>query len=263
MPAMQKSIFAVCCLLAASLAAQQNPSVESVIERVGTNVEEMQTTLPDFTCSEKAVKSLNSTFRLRLPPGISPSQTTESIVTTRRVSRGGRSLFVASRQVQSVSGRNGMVDLENTFTDDLARAFAKENHGSMNYTLARRQNLRGIPTLVVEFATRTGRASTGRGAILVSATHRGMGVKGKGWIDSNSMQVLRLEFEEKLPAQFHVPNSPLFTMKTTVDYGPVRIVDKEFWLLTKMVKDDRGSEWILEYKNCRRFEVTSEIRPAF
>jgi hypothetical protein len=74
------------------------------------------------------------------------------------------------------------------------------------------------------------------------------------------MQVIRLEFEEILPN--HPATGALFTWKTVADYGAVRIGEKEFWLLTKMVKSGTGGEWIADYSNCRKFEVTTTIRPA-
>jgi outer membrane lipoprotein-sorting protein len=252
---MHTSILAIVLML--SPGAQQNPSLESIMDRVSRNVQEFQNSLPDYTCTEKLVKN----SALRLAPGMPQSQTMVSIVTGTRVSRGGETYFLASRQTQSVSGRgNGMVDLWSTLGDDVSRVFAPHNLRSNNYSFARRQYLRGIPAFVIDFETKPGQSSESRGGTLLQGGNPRLTMKGRAWIDSNSMQVLRLEFVEKLPVQRG--SALLFDMKTSADYGSVDIGGRPFWLLTKIVKDDRGSEWIAEYSDCRKFEVTSEIRPV-
>jgi len=239
------------------LAAQQNPPLESIMDRVTRNVQEVENSLPDHTCKEKVVKS----SALRLAPGMPQSQTTVALLTGRRTTAGNDSYFLASRQIQSVSGPgNGMMDLWTSLGDDIARVFAPQNLSSNNYSFDRRQNLRGIPAFVIKFETKRGMSSQSRGGTLLRRGNPNFTMKGKAWIDSTSMQVLRLEFVEKLPAQ--LGSSVLFDMKTVADYGSVDIAGKTFWLLTKMIKDDRGSQWIAEYSDCRKFEVTSEIRPA-
>jgi hypothetical protein len=152
-----------------------------------------------------------------------------------------------------------MADLWTSLGDDLARVFAPRNLSSNNYSFARRQNLRGVPTFVIDFETKPGRSSQSRGGTLLSGGNPKLKMKGKAWIDSTSLQVVRLEFVETMPVQ-NLPNAPLFDMKTMADYGSVNIAGKNYWLLIRMVKDDRGSEWIGDYTNCRKFEVTSEIR---
>jgi hypothetical protein len=253
---MQAAMLAIGLTLSLGLAPQQNPSLESIIERVSGNVQELENSLPDYICQE----SLFKRSVLRLAPGMPQTQTSESTVTSIRRSRGGETFFEASRQVLSVSGRgNGMVDLWTSLGDDLARVFAPRNLSSNDYSLARRQNFRGIPAFVIEFQTKPGRSSESRGGTLLSNGNPKLRMKRKAWIDSNSMQVVRLEFVEKLPVQ-SLPNAPLFDLNTVADYGSFNIGGKPFWLLAKMVKEDRGSEWIADYRNCRKFEVTTEIR---
>jgi hypothetical protein len=77
---MHTSLLAIGLMLGIGFPVQQNPSVESILERVSRNVQDMQNSLPDFTCKEKLVKN----SRLRLAPGMPQSVTTESIVTTTR-----------------------------------------------------------------------------------------------------------------------------------------------------------------------------------
>jgi hypothetical protein len=149
-----------------------------------------------------------------------------------------------------------MVDLINTPTNDLARTFAPQNLNSNDYSLARSQNLRGTRAFVVEFKTKPGQTARSRGGNLTRGGDPRHKMKGKRWIDSNTMQVMRLELEEEDPPMFQE------TMKTEADYGPVSIAGKSFWLLTRIVKAETGGEWKAEYNQCRKFEVTSEIRPV-
>ena len=71
------------------------------------------------------------------------------------------------------------------------------------------------------------------------------------------MQVLRLEFSQhNIPGRSNKEDS-------VADYDAVNIDGKTYWLLTKLSKkDDVGIELGASYSECRRFEVTSQIRPV-
>jgi hypothetical protein len=49
---------------------------------------------------------------------------------------------------------------------------------------------------------------------------------------------------------------------TVLDYGAVVIDGKAYWLLNKLSKKNDAIEWAAEYSDCRRFEVTTQIRPV-
>jgi hypothetical protein len=153
-----------------------------------------------------------------------------------------------------------MVDLWTTLGDDVARVFAPQNLSSNDYSFAGRQNLRRIPAFVIEFKTKPGRSSVSRGGILLPDGNPKLTMKGKAWIDSNSMQVIRLEFVERTSEQWG--SQAAIDVKTSADYGSVSLGGKPFWMLTKITKGYRGNEWIAEYSDCRKFEVSSEIRPV-
>src|SRR5678816_1023210 len=219
-------------------APQQNPPLESVIEDVSKNVQELQNTLPGLRCDEKLVKN----SLLNLPPSLDRSVTTRSVVMMTRNTRGGPP-FEFSRQVQSVSGRSPMVDLVGMLTDDLFRTFAPQNLSNSEYKFARRQNLRGVPAFVIEFETRKGQSGLSLGGVLIPGGDSRYRIKGKAWVDSNTMQVLRLEIDEENPRQQ--------SMRTVADYGAVQIAGKSFWLLTKIAKTESGGEWMAEYSDTR------------
>jgi hypothetical protein len=83
-------------------------------------------------------------------------------------------------------------------------------------------------------------------------------MNGKGWVDPNSMQVLRIEMST------HYGAPPEDTaQKTELDYGAVNIDGKVYWLLTKLSrKPFAGGDLAAEYSECRKFEVNSQIRPV-
>jgi hypothetical protein len=235
----------------AVLSGQTNPPLEDILERTGRNVQALQATLPDFACKE--TKVTKQTFR----GPFQGTQTQESILITTRPARAGNAPFATSRQVLSVKGGDpGMGDLIQNPLADLIRTFAPESRSSNDYKFDRRQNFRGISSFVVQFETRKGAsASDGTLARIGDPTNT---MKGKSWIDSNTMQVLRLEFSE---AWIYSGYRRLH--QTVADYGPVTIEGKPYWMVTKILKtDETDHEWRAEYSDCRKFEVTSEIRPV-
>jgi hypothetical protein len=231
----------------AVLSGQTNPPLEDILERTGRNVQALRAN-PDFACKETKVtkQTFNGPFQ--------GTQTQVSILT-----RGGDPPFWTSRQVLSVKGgETGMADLILNPLADLIRTFAPESRSSNNYKFDRRQNFRGTSSLVVEFETRKGASASlnSEGSLTRNGdpTHT---MKGKAWIDSNTLQVLRLELSEiRIFSGFRRP------LQTVADYGPVTIDGKAYWMVTKILKtDDTDHEWRAEYSDCRKFEVTSEIRP--
>ena len=228
----------------AALSMQTNPPLEDILERTSRNVQALQATLPDFVCKEKQITK----------PGVrGGTQTRESILITRQT-RGG-SMFVASRQVLSIKGGETPFignQIRNQLAD-LIRTFAPESRSSNNYKFDRRQNFRGTSSFVVEFETRKG-ASAGHREGRLMGGDPGHTMKGKAWIDTNTMQVLRLELTER--------DTYIF-LRTVADYGSVTIDGKPYWLLTKILKnDDWSNQSVAEYSDCQKFEVTSEIRPV-
>jgi hypothetical protein len=239
--------------LALSALPQQNPPLESILNRVSLNVQEMQTSLPDFACDEKLVKDT----RRPVPAPYDRIVTMKSVVTVTRFTRGGDTYYFLQREIQSVSGQSPLPPMINTLTDNLARAFAPQNLSSNAYSFAGRQNFRGISAFVVEFKTRPGQTALSHGGNITPGGSPEYTMKGKAWIDSNTMLVLRLEIEEDNPLV--VVNGPT---KVTADYGSVDISGKPYWRLTRFVQIAVHGEQTGEYSGCRKFEVTSEIRPV-
>jgi hypothetical protein len=137
---------------------------------------------------------------------------------------------------------------------DITLVFGPANHGSTNYKFGRRQNLRAVSAYVIEFENRKGTSASTRGGPLVGLRDTRIPMNGKGWVDPSSMQVLRIEMSED-------PSAP-GKEDTVLDYGAVVIDGKAYWLLNRLSKKNDAIEWTVEYTECRKFEVTTEIRPV-
>jgi hypothetical protein len=240
--------------LAARLVIQDSPPLQEIVDRIGSNVQELQNTLPDITCKEK----------LTLRSG-NLSYSHEALMTTSRLAGRGRVYFRVSRQVISSKGPNpgvineiqnsGVINRIQNLLADLTLAFGPENRAGTNYKFVRRQNFRGVSAYVIEFETRKGASSSNRGGTLTGGGDPLQRMNGKGWVDPNSMQVLRIEVSEQISGRRFED--------TALDYGAVNIDGKVYWLLTKLSKKAAGNgEIAVEYSECRKFEVKSQIRPV-
>jgi hypothetical protein len=236
--------------LVAGFVVQETPPLEVMLDRINGNIQELQNTLPDITCKEKF--TLRSTTR-----GIS-GFSQEALMTTSRFSGRGNVYFRVSRQVTSIKGTpSELINRIQNLLADVTLAFGPSSRSSTNYKFVRKENLRGVPVYVIEFETRRGASSSNRGGTLIGLGDPRNITKGKGWIDSSTMQVLRLELSQlNIPGRSSKEDSVL-------DYDAVNIDGKAFWLLIKLSKKDNvGINVEAAYSECRRFEVTSQIRPV-
>jgi len=235
-------------VMVAGLAMQDTPPLEEMLNRIGSNVQELQDTLPDITCKETlSEKSTN--------PRSSYSH--EALMTTSRMAGRGAVYFRVSRQVISARGTPSItIGAIQNLLADVTLAFGPASRGSTNYKFVRRQNLRNVPAYVIDFETRKGASASNRGGTLTGLGDPSNTMNGKGWVDSSSMQVLRIEITVR-----NIPGRA-YREDTVLDYGPVNIDGKVYWLLTRLSKRNDFNEWVVEYSECRKFEVTSQIRPV-
>jgi hypothetical protein len=138
----------------------------------------------------------------------------------------------------------------------LSMTFGPENLQYQQYELD--GILDGGARIVVHFATKDGQRELrsfldGEGLI-----NRDEGIAS---IDSASMQVVRLQRDF-----FSLPRA-LRQLRNTVDYGPVVIGDRQFWLPHAMRTDatDRDPRktktFLAEYTDCKRFVAEIKIVP--
>jgi hypothetical protein len=248
-------------LLLAVLLLLQVPtaSLDQVLVSVSRNVREFEDLLPDFVCNEKITSTAYESGKLK------ETRTVESIFTAvHRPSPGPRGLlvFTETRDITAIDGipaRKGarMPNLPAAmfggFGALLSMTFSPEN---LEYHQYERDGvLDADARIVVRFTTKEGQRELrtfldGEGLINRD--------KGMAWIDSDSMQVVRLQRDF-----FSLPRT-LRQLRNTVDYGSVMIGDRQFWLPRSMRTDvtDRDARktktFLAEYNNCKRF--TAEIK---
>ena len=175
--------------------------------------------------------------------------------------------YTESREVKSVNGKpvpkggklKGPYILGGGFSSVLSMTFAPKNMAFHNYKVVGAETLAGRTLLAVEFATKNDQkelwAFWGGKAYLQKDT-------GKAWLDPATMQAGRLD------RQFHNLPRSQETLTISVEYAPVTIDGKSFWM-PKTVR----SEWIVnktakipaihiflaEYSNYRKFVARSAI----
>jgi hypothetical protein len=248
-------------LLLAALFLLQTPtaSLDQVLASVSRNVREFQDLLPDFVCNEKITSTAYESGKLK------ETRTVESIFTAvHKPSPGPRGLlvFTETRDITAIDGipaRKGArmpklpAAMFGGFGALLSMTFSPEN---LQYHQYERDGvLDGDARIVIRFTTTEGQRELrtfldGEGLINRD--------KGVAWIDSDSMQVVRLQRDF-----FSLPRT-LRQLRNTVDYGSVMIGDRQFWLPRSMRTDvtDRDPRktktFLAEYTNCKRF--TAEIK---
>jgi len=85
---------------------------------------------------------------------------------------------------------------------------------------------------------------------------------GKAWIDLASMNVLRLEI------QYLDPPMPEGVLSLSVDYAPVMIQEKTFWMPRTVTAEQTvpnpkmpvGGQYVAEYSNYQEFKVSVRIK---
>jgi hypothetical protein len=76
---------------------QDTPPLPQMLDRIGSNIQELQNNLPDITCTEKLTLTSRRSSRLG-------SYSHEALITTVRVSSRGASYLTVSRQITSAKG---------------------------------------------------------------------------------------------------------------------------------------------------------------
>jgi hypothetical protein len=239
----------------------QSDRVPEVVQAVSLNVKEFQDQLPDFVCKEAITSATYRSGKVR------KRTTVESIFTAvQKPSIGpgrGRAAFTESREIIAIDGkavRKGTrmprlpVQFTGGFSSVLIMTFSPQNLPFHRY------NLDGLTSdggpQLVRFVTRddqTGIRTMFDGEILADRD------SGKALIDTSTMQVIRLEREFlNLPRR-------LSHLENVVDYGPVRIGGREFWLPRTIrtegaERDSRNTEtYTAVYGECKRFVADIRI----
>jgi hypothetical protein len=214
-------------------------NVDEIVSKVQSNVQSMRLLKVNLDCRERRTFfSLRST-----PPSMNWSTETDIV----RAANGQ-----PHRVLMSAEGRTPESVLNSPSPYGNEEFFGTAESVFYPYTtsfgpfkLAGSENINGRPMFVLEFSGKPPNFTSGYG---------------KAWIDQESFQVTRIER--------HLFNQT-FDPFTTEEWGAVRVGGKDVWLPTKRTIQtvSRGTSTpngleVFERISCRRFEVSSTVRPA-
>ena len=242
----------------------QAPAMEEVMATVHRNVIQFRDTLPNFVCNEKITSRVFENSKM------SKQKVIESLFTwTREAQPKPKSdRMVESREVLAIDGkpvRKGtklpdapFLPKELTF-NTLFIVFASAPGVApyfYDYKVTGREKVGDLSTLRIEFEQMKPLVGSIRFA-------------GTAWIDLEFMQVVRTELHFLGFARSSVMDD-FDAYSVLTDYAKAEIDGKPFWL-PKSVKvegtrskngksDAYVARYVAEYGNCRRFDVSVEIK---
>lgn len=240
----------------------QSPKLEQILPRVQEHVKEFEFLLPDFICDETIISR-------ELVSGIVHHETViESTFRGTQHKDEEDRPFTESREIQSVDGHppikgqplQGPFFFGGGFSSILDEVFSEKNQQYFSYKTTGIDKIEGKVTLVINFATKAGQREILYREIFGSQA--AVSGKGKAWIDPNSMNVVRLEFQYLNPPFFEG------VLEVSVDYAPVVINGKQFWMPKTVTaeqtvpnpKHSVGGQYIASYSNYHQFNVSVKFK---
>ncbi len=249
------------------------PTLEEILQRLQENVDQYQALVPSFFCDEHVVSTI-------IPDPRRESRVTDATFRLKRVAKPGvegETILEESHAVKTMNGRpatgdavGGPAFLRGAFSNGLALVSASQQ-ACMRYTLRPMGKNKGSDPITIQFASVAARRRPQDCRIEED-------VSGRVLIDPETMQVRHLEFT--VPR--HFIGTTMYTTfnglglneasivgrwDVTVEYAPIVLEGKSFWLPTKI--SDRmssslvRSRWTYDasYSNYHKMEVTSRIVP--
>jgi hypothetical protein len=246
--------------------SQSAPKLEQVLPRIQEHVQEFEHSLPDFICNEKITSrelmggttihetDIDSTFRGTQNRDKNPDGKYEP--------------FTEWRDIQTIDGRPAPKGQQLTgpflfgggFSSILVEIFSSENSQYFNYKVIGTDKVDGKPAVVLKFETKKDQQALLHRELF--GTQYVMKGSGKAWIDPPSMNVLRLEI------QYLDPPMPEGVLSLAVDYAPVVIQEKTFWMPRTVTAEQTvpnpkvpvGGQYVAEYSNYQEYKVSVRIR---
>jgi len=253
---------ALCC---AGL-AQPVPKLDQVLPRIQQHVQEFESSLPDFICDEKITSrelmagktvhetDIDSTFR--------GTQNKDKKL------NGKYEPFTEWRDIQTIDGRPAPKGQQLTgpflfgggFSSILVEIFSAENSQYFNYKVIGPDKVDEKAAVLIKFETKKDQQALLHRELF--GTQYVVKGSGKAWIDPASMNVLRLEI------QFLDPPMPEGVLSLAVDYAPVVIQEKTFWMPKTVTAEQTipnpkvpvGGQYVAEYSNYQEFKVSVRIK---
>jgi hypothetical protein len=245
--------------------AQSVPKLNQILPRVQEHVKEFEHSLPDFICDEKITSrelmggktihetDIDSTFR--------------GMQNKDRAPDGKYQPFTEWRDIQTIDGRpvpkgqqlTGPFLFGGGFSSILVEIFSPENSRYFNYKIMGTDKVDDKAAVVLKFETKKDQQALLHRELF--GTQYVMKGSGKASIDPSSMNVLRLE------VQYLDPPMPEGVLSLAVDYAPVMIKEKTFWMPKTVTAEQTvpnpkapvGGQYIAEYSNYQEFKVSTKI----
>jgi hypothetical protein len=246
--------------------SQSVPKLGQILPRIQEHVKEFESSLPDFICDEKITSKelmggttihetdIDSTFRGTQSRDKNPDGKYEP--------------FTEWRDIQTIDGRPAPKGQQLTgpflfgggFSSILDEIFSAKNAQYFNYKVMGTERIDQKSSVVLKFETKKD-----QNALLhreLFGTQYVMKGSGKAWIDLASMNVLRLEI------QYLDPPMPEGVLSLAVDYAPVVIKEKTFWMPRTVTAEQTvpnpkmpvGGQYVAEYSNYQEFKVSVRIK---
>lgn len=252
-----------------ALSAQRpdTPTLDEILQRLETNLNHFDKSVPSFFCDEHVISHMasdrgdrntitDSTFRLKRTPN--PDHTTT---------------LVESRDIKTVDGKpatsqemEGPSMVHGAFEGALD-VVALNQKSCMRYTLQPINSKHPSEPYTIRFATALTPENTASCLLQEKST-------GRVLIDPASMQITHLEITT--PRHIIIPGggyiSPVIGKRVlTVDYEPVVLDNETFWMPSSITMHATGGKgtfrvttWSYRatYRNYHRLEVKSRILPG-
>jgi hypothetical protein len=266
------SVRSLVCMWALHLAlcsagfSQSLPKLAQVLPSIQQHVKEFESSLPDFICDEKITsKELMAGTTIHETDIDSTFRGTQN----RDKKLDGRyEPFTEWRDIQTIDGRPAPKGQQLTgpflfgggFSSILIETFSPENSEYFNYKVIGTDKVDGKAAVVLKFETKKDQQALLHRELF--GTQYVMKGSGKAWIDLSSMNVLRLEI------QYLDPPMPEGVLSLAVDYAPVVIQEKTFWMPRTVTAEQTvpnpkvpvGGQYIAEYSNYQEYKVSVRIK---
>lgn len=251
----------------------RGPAAADIVSRVQKNVAAFQILLPDFICDERVTSQTIEKAKVT-----EEERVISSFRVTRRKSpvRSASPMFLESREVISatVNGkpttvRNYVLPLgvRGGFSDDLLYFFDKEKEKCFDFELAGSEEIRGRTALVLSI-----RVKDNVGLIGGKCSSLPPGKTSKAWVDSESMQVLRLQMFSTRILMYTTPwnrgHNGEYLFYPSIDYAEAFINGTPYWMPAAKrgefvkSKEQRSYLYVVEYSNYHKFQVSTNVLPA-
>jgi hypothetical protein len=237
--------------LQATLSPPSKPASE-VVEAVSKTAREYRDRLPDFLCNEKITSATFDSGKLR------EQKIVESIFTpSQKVGAQREIVAIDGKPAPKNAKMPGLpIRWDATFGWLLEAAFSPGILQYHDYVLDQQSNPAGM--LILEYKTRTGQKGMDWPIYGETRVARDAGT---AWIDTASMQVVRIE------RNFLNLPSAASRLFATTDFGPVNIGGKQYWVpntlrIESAERDPRKTAlFVAEYSGCKKFGADVKVLP--